>query len=188
MRKTFLLGGVALLIAAVSMAGQRTRGSERALRGDAGEPTANFIEVAPGVAEVTTVNGFTATIRADGSVLYDEVIGEFETVERLAVEMTMTAVPNTTAADGNRMFADGSVAYFSDLVGSNGPDIFSVESHQQEVQWMEVGSGPTRQILFADGVVTTSTSPEELPLSRDGIPNFPNGPETLYADGVVIAE
>jgi len=189
MRKSFLLGGVALLIAAVSLAGQRTRGSERALRGDADEPAAvQFTEIEPGVALLTTVNGFTETVRADGSVKYDEVMAAFGSTERAALEVQMTLVPNRRGGDGELMFANGAVPYFADTVGDNGPAIFSVEQHMQEVRWAEIGEGPTQQMLFADGVVTLETSPAKQTVSRTGIPGAPDGDGTMYVDGVVVTE
>jgi len=189
MRKAFLLGGVALLIAAVSLAGQRTRGgSGPSLRGDDGKRPAAFREVGEGVVEFTTPSGFTATLHADGKVLYDETIAQFGSTERQATEIGLMHVENTVAPDGARISANGTVAYFADLVGSRGPEIWTVESHKQVAAWAEVGSGPTARTLFADGVVTQATAPEQpwrLDQERNGGLSAQNGSDKIRADGAV---
>jgi hypothetical protein len=173
------------------MASQRSRGDEPAVKGRARAARPAWTQIAPGVATVTTPSGDSLMIRADGSIVLDDVLTAYGSTERYLGELAMQSVPSAEAPDGARVYANGAIGWFRDLVGSSGPQppLRTIEDHQKDVPWIEAGSEGARMVIFADGAVMVGHGEEYLrSAGRSTIPSMQIGADTVWADGAIRLE
>lgn len=197
-RKSLLLGaGLAMAVAGAASASERTRDTMSTIPGSDGAVAERYTNVrmsGDGLA-IATVNGQDVTVRADGSVLHDEVIELYGSVDRFLFENATANVPSTQNAYGTRLFADGSTGYYADLLGTDRPEppAANVEELKQVRQWGERIVEGVSVIAFADGSVLYDPSVNfTVPAwvsHRDAVPNRLNeNGVRVYADGAVFME
>lgn len=152
MRKAFLLGGVALLIATVATASQPSRGDGPALRSDS-EPSHQYQMVADGVAQVTTLSGLVQTVRADGAISLED-LGDTP-ILRHQWEESQRGIEGTRGLDGDLVSANGAIGRFADTVGTkyDVPTIASAETMVEVLKKTTVWVDTPDVMVFLNGVV-----------------------------------
>jgi hypothetical protein len=213
-RKAVLLGvGLWATGASVALASGRSRTETRAAAGDASEVArevaaepqarATVVEIRPGVLQVTTPAGDTYEMNADGSVRMSEIQSRYGSVERMRLERAKSGMAKMTLPNGTVMYADGTVAFFEDMVGpalvknaeklaaQAEPKPVSFATLKQSKPWVEVeiGSGYSR-VIFLDGTVTAEqfTPVPAWVGHRQRVARYSVGGRSLYADGAVFMD
>jgi hypothetical protein len=154
MRKTFLLGGIALLLATVSWAGQRSRGGDSIRSGSRSSEAAARAEgreIAPGVV-VVNIGGVDSTANAANVVDYAQMLGGLSEAEYLAQE-AIAGLGTMPGTDGGLMTAGNHVFILPGFV----PDEilpWSIENH--DVVGTEMTIGGVSVTTFADNAQSIS--------------------------------
>jgi hypothetical protein len=194
MRKLMFGAGLACSFVGAAFAGERSRGTSGAVvvTGDTGTVTAPVIhEIAPGVAKISS-GGFERTVRADGSIQLSESIQEYGTLDRYNFEMGVLNSAMATTRDGSRMYANGAVGFFKDLLGSNPPalpEVVTAEEFKSVMAWTEMMVESKSVVVFANGAVFNDGSLSAEPeWSRhaQSVPSSSDGSSAVYADGTVF--
>jgi hypothetical protein len=186
MRKTFLLGGVILLIASGSWAGARTRGGDSLRGGGSDAMTPQVREIAPGVAE-RTVNGVTTRIEANNVVdLERDVIGVFGSVQNWMATMSTIGMDSMPGPDGP-VFASNTSFYLEGYVDSALLPV-SIERLKQTQTHMTTTVNGAEVTMFANGVVGLETDLRGPMQSMPAVLSVMVLGKELRADGAVVAE
>lgn len=193
MRKLMLGAGLAFSFVGAAFAGERSRGTsgDAVAGGVAAAVAPDFREIAPGVGKMSS-GGFELTVRADGSVLLSEVVEEYGSLERFKFEMAVGPTAMTSTASGARMYANGAVGFFRDLLGSNppvSPVITTAEEYKSVMGWTEMAVGSELVVLFANGAIfndgSLASEPEWSRHARTVASSY-NGSDPVFADGAVF--
>jgi hypothetical protein len=182
MRKTFLLGGITLLLATVSLAGQRTRGGDSIRSDSRAEAVARTEgrEIAPGVV-VAKVNGVVTTVRENNAVVLEEVLGDFPSVEAYITAQALAGVRSMPSGN-SKILANGAHVL---LEGYVEPEYlpWTVEQHKTQVASMEVEVNGQTATLFVDGVVGIDSDQRGPQITRFGCMDM--GSKMACIDGSV---
>jgi hypothetical protein len=192
--QTLLSVGLALSLAATSVAGERSRSSRNdrdAVRASGStefvlaDRTVTVEVVAPGKLRMEA-NGSSMIVSQDGSIVLADVITEYGSLAEYQLTMTTFSVPAGSGPDGSTLFANGVVPYVASALGSNYPAPVSatVEDHKNRMAWISSSTSSGQEIVnFADGVVMQGMV-SAIPAT--GGPSFIGTTgQTVYANGSV---
>jgi hypothetical protein len=146
--------------------------------------------IAPGVAQAV-INGVNITVRQDGAIKLEDVLTEYGSPELYLGTMLQSSVLSTTGQDGETLFANGVVGYFSEWLGSlpMAPTEYTLDDHKQLVPFSTQQIGGDEVTVFADGVVTRGQDERNPALAgRDNIPRSTAGSSIIWGDGVVMLD
>lgn len=185
MRRAFLLGGVAVLVAGGALAGQRSRGGDSLRGGERSDAAAPVVqEIAPGVARAV-INGSELTVRNDNAISFEEVIADYGSAQAYMAAVAMSEVLSTQGADGSVLYANGAVLTRE---MTETPEQRLEERMKQVLNMSQTVNGRS-VVVFADGVVLSGMD-ERYPgsLTRSSIPKSSAGGVDIWADGAVVLD
>ena len=150
---------------------------------------------------VTTPSGIHYRMYADGRLDYEELEATFGSIQRYKFELEHQGIPYITTSEGTRVYADGSMGVFEDMLGADArqslaqaTEQLTPEQPQPDIaSWQQTIDGVTLT-LSADGTVINNaganlaaTKPEPWLQHRKEVPYFVDADGVYrYADGAVF--
>jgi hypothetical protein len=186
MRKTFLLGGVILLLASGSMAGQRTRGGDSVRGGGADSVAApQAQEISSGVVS-RTVGGLTVEADQANNIKLEDILAVHGSVDAWRAVQILSGIDSMPNGD-ETILGNNSVIL---LDGYASPSVLplTIERHKLSVDSMDTLVNGETVTTFVDNTVGLDTDMRSPWLSRTGMPSVTDGDGEKYADGAVVFE
>lgn len=157
--RVMLCVGLALSLASVSTAGERSRGGSegrQAIRSSSVDTTAvrtvdttpMYQRVAPGVAKIV-FGGLEQTVRADGMVSVEELIAEFGSVDAWRYRAKTAGAPVGVGAGGEELPASNVIWQDPGFVGQTYSVVRTPEDRKKVAMWGSTSDA----MMFADGMI-----------------------------------
>jgi hypothetical protein len=185
--------GLALSLTSVAGAGERSRGGSvgredvrastqadtSVARPDVNTPV--YEEIGPGTVKVT-IGDFETFIHADGSVILDEMLGQYESILDWKIAQMTANGAVLVGSDGEKILADNSIVYDSDFVGQSQRVIRNAEDRMKYVAYGQTTVNGIDVVMFPDGVIM---SDQEQPINRTVATVYGPDGSPITADGMI---
>lgn len=202
-RKTLFLSlGVAVGFTGLVSASERdresagARESKTAVSADVSTRGGDFKLISPGVG-VGTVNGQQMQVRADGAITQADVEKQHGSLDRARFEATQRNVPFVVSGEGTKLYANGAMGNFADVLGPLVAEAqkqeskpLTVDDLKAQYPWIEGTHAGQTQLAFANGAVLNDPSMMVTPQAqhRNQIPSVVQNGVRIFADGATFTD